>query len=267
MQQTIDLVKFLKKSMPEVTYVDIAKTYLNWAYKELVQQDVAEYLLFNRDDEHFPYPILRVNPEVPPDPPDDPWYLDWDNSTLDKITYNVNQGNFCDTSGALAVWEIETSESIIYPVARKVANIFTIRNSKTHNDFPNIYRPVFFEEYPNNFYSKYEFVKVPFHQTSKRQNQTPRITFVNKFEDYEVPFFAEIYYEPPDLLTMNSLMDIDVVKWWDTLYYGAISRYEHLVHGETSKANEFAIRKQIFKDEMNSSSHNWVSQKFPNRSF
>lgn len=267
---TIDLYKYVKKSMPEVIETDIV-TYINCAYKDLVNQDTHDLIFLNRFDDNFPYPILQgIEEESPiPDGAKDgcvysqtKWEENWVNY-LGKTSYSLKESLLVGTDNLPINLQV-TIGGIAYDVnPRKVESIFTFYSDSVFNDFADIYRPIMME---NQFYSKYTFVKVPFTTNPRNQGADPLITFFGRLNYYQQPFFCEFYYEPPDVLSVNSPMMIDIQRWKIALNEGAVAYYEKIVNGKSEKL-EYFLRRWLpaFKQESSSNMEERESTRFKTR--
>jgi len=275
---TIDLYKHVKKSMPEVTDIDILK-YINYAYKALVNQDSNDFIWLNRNDENFPYPILsggtdgltysdakegKVYSQTK-------WEEDWENN-LSFISYSITyyeddddilNSAIVDTLNEFVAIKVDFEGENYAVKARKIKSIFTFYSSSVASDFPDIYRPIMMED---QFYSKYNFVKVPFTTIPKKQDTAPVVTFFGLLNRYAQPFFIEFYYEPPDITSVNSPVFIDIQKWLQPLNEGSVAFYEKIVNGVSDKLEYFNKRwLPEFKVENSYSSSESQSSRFRTR--
>ena len=271
---TIDLYKHVKKSMPEVIDIDILK-YINYAYKALVNQDSNDFIWLNRDDENFPYPILSGGGDSGSTYPNakegkvysqTKWEEDWKNN-LRAISYSIRSFGYgsaiVDTSNEYVDIKVNFEGTDYDVKARKVKSIFTFYSSSVASDFQDIYRPIMMEY---QFYSKYNFVKVPFTTIPKKQDTAPVVTFFGLLNRYAQPFFIEFYYEPPDITSVNSPIFIDIQKWLQPLNEGSVAFYEKIVNGVSDKLEYFNKRwLPEFKMESSYSSSESQSSRFRTR--
>jgi hypothetical protein len=257
----------VKRLMPEVPDPQVFE-YISEAYLELLSEDVAELIFLNRYDSNFPYPILQ-DPNALPPVGGDTWWSGWNNDLLTDLSYDLSSPYIRDSINDEVQLQIDLTKngSDSVPVlVRKLANVFTIRDSRTINDFPEIYRPAYCSENP--IYSKYQFVKVPYQSRSFSDDRgAADIQFFFPPNNYETPFFLEFYWRPAvPISSVNSKVLMDTKKWKDALIDGAVGRYEDIVNGQSERKMKFETqRKKEFKKEFNNIVDNRESNKFKTR--
>jgi len=250
--------------------------YINQAYIKLCSQDSNRFIFYNELDDNMPYPIIHYS--ASPLPPatgvagsdrNEDWADDWDNSEMKLLTYDI-ASNLVDSAAKQIELKIydniiagsgQASETYVVAKARKIANIFTIYNENTANEFPDIYRPL---ECEGILFNRYQLTKVPFKTLdSSSRRSSPRVTFNSPPNRFDVPYFVEFYFTPPDLTSENSPVIIDLNKWQDTLVKGAVAYYEDLVNGQSEKKIVFEKDDcKNFLDDGNEGSENETPERF-----
>lgn len=256
--------------MPEAPLLETIM-HLNWAYKELITQDLDCFIFYGgeadevgveRFDPYTKYPILYniyfadSNPLLE---------TDWTTFINPDDVSGATEGFIRSTEIEFPqTWNAENGfgylyncykhkiKSLVYDVpviVRKVKSLFTFKDKLFNNlagigDKPLVVRG----NYPLAVFD--QFASLPFTQRP-RTSTTPCTLYIegNLFE-LNTPIFIEVYFEPPDITGENSACMIDLTKYGDMLIEGACGDYEEEINSNSQRKERFlAVMKPKFAKE------------------
>lgn len=221
MPNTRELVSIIKQDYAPDWGVPKILELLDRAQRFLMKNDCAQTVWLNEDDPSFPFPIFPT--------------------TSGTLSYAMNPSNLVDSDGNPLTPTIGGYNVNI----RRIKHIFIVVGSMANSNYD---RKFFGEQFSltgiNEYWSqrlyRLSFYKVPGDiRDATGLNQYPRFIFHEDPGSWSDRFYAECFYDPVPLSSLDIPLSLDGDKWEMELIDGVVGYIEDMENGKSERLERF----------------------------